>query len=306
MDLSSHIGSITLRNPLILASGVLGTSYSTLMRSYKAGLGAVTTKSIGPRPRIGNPNPSIFALQEIRSVINSVGLANPGYQHLKEDLKLLTNEQIPVIASVFGASSDEIIEVVKGLNNIEILGFELNLSCPNTDKEGLIQGIDPDFVKNIVRLVKKETKLPVWIKLTPNISDIITVASAAIESGCNALVAINTLKAMVIDIQTKKPILGYKRGGLSGAAIKPIGIRYIYDLYEEFGDKVPLIGVGGIFRAEDVIEYLLAGASAVQIGTAIGVAYPENMIRFILTKLQKYMKEHGYNSINEITGGAHK
>jgi len=144
------------------------------------------------------------------------------------------------------------------------------------------------------------------VKLTPNVTDIVEIAAAAVKANCDTLVAINTLKAMVIDIHTAKPILGFKRGGLSGAAIKPIGIRAVYDLYEAFGNKVPIVGVGGITYWQDVIEYMLAGATAVEIGTAFGVAYPENKIKFFLKKIQAYLKEHGYKSVSELIGGAHK
>ncbi|MFW9852589.1 MAG: dihydroorotate dehydrogenase [Candidatus Thorarchaeota archaeon] len=306
MPLHTKIGSINIRNPLILASGVMGTSYSTLQRIYDGGVGAVITKSIGISSREGNPNPSVFALNEIRSVINSVGLANPGYQVFRKDIEILVKNQVPTVVSIFGENENEFLSVLNGLKDLPVLAFELNLSCPNTEKGGIQIGTDADAVFQIVKKLKPETKIPIWVKLTPNVSDIIEVAEAAVKAGCDAIVAINTLKAMVIDIQTKQPILGFKRGGLSGAAIKPIGVRYIYDLYERFEDKVPLIGVGGIMSGEDVIEYLLAGASAVEIGTALGVAYPENMTKFFISKIKKYMKEHNINSIKEITGGAHK
>lgn len=306
MSFETSIGSIEIRNPLILASGVLGTTYSTLQRAYETGLGAVITKSIGPRARSGNPNPSVFALHEIRSLINSVGLANPGYQTFRHDIEQLAKSEIPTIVSIFGENQTEFSEVLDGLKDLKILGFELNLSCPNTEKGGSQIGTDSDAVFNIVKTLKSKTNLPLWVKLTPNVSDIVEIANAAVKGGCDALVAINTLKAMVIDIQTRQPILGFKRGGLSGSAIKPIGIRYIFDLYESLGKRIPLIGVGGIYKGEDVVEYLLAGATAVEIGSAIGVAYPENMVRFIIMKVKKYLKEHNYSSIREITGGAHK
>lgn len=306
MELETTVGSIKLRNPLILSSGILGTSYSTLQRIYEAGMGAVVTKSIGPRARKGNPNPSIFALQEIKSVINSVGLANPGYKVFREDIEKLIEKKIPTIVSIFGENEREFVEVLEGLKDLQILAFELNLSCPNIEKGGMQIGTDPESVSTIVRKIKSTTITPVWVKLTPNVNNIIDVADAAVKGGCDALVAINTLKAMVIDIETQLPILGNKRGGLSGAAIKPIGVRYVYDLYENFGEKVPIVGVGGISRGEDIIEYLLAGAKAVQIGTALGVAYPENMIRFFQMRVKKYMKEHSIEKISELIGGAHK
>ena len=306
MSLATKIGDVTIRNPMILASGVLGTTYSILNRMYEAGLGAVITRSIGAKSRNGHPNPSVFALNEIRSVINSIGLANPGYQIFKEDIEILLKNSTPTIVSIFGENKEEFQEVLEGLKDLPVLAFELNFSCPNTEKGGTQIGTDPDLVYEIVKDLKERTSTPLWVKLTPNVSDIIEIAAAAVKGRCDALVAINTLKAMVIDIHTKQPILGYKKGGLSGAAIKPVGIRYVYDLYEHFGKKIPLIGVGGIFRGEDIIEYLLAGASAVEIGTSLGVAYPENMVRFFQTKIKKYMKEQQFDSISEITGGAHK
>ncbi|MHA1446635.1 MAG: dihydroorotate dehydrogenase [Candidatus Heimdallarchaeaceae archaeon] len=306
MSLATKIGNITIRNPMILASGVLGTTYSTLNRMYEAGLGAVITKSIGAKSRVGNPNPSVFALNEIRSVINSVGLANPGYQIFREDIEILMKSSTPTIVSIFGENKEEFKEVLEGLKDLPVLAFELNFSCSNNEMGGAQIGTDSDLVYEIVKELRVKTKTPLWVKLTPNVSDVIEIASAAVKGGCDTLVAINTLKAMVIDIHTKQPILGYKKGGLSGAAIKPVGIRYVYDLYEHFGDKIPLIGVGGIFRGEDIVEYILAGASAVEIGTSLGVAYPENMIRFFQMKIKKYMKEQQFGSINEMTGGAHR
>ncbi|MHA1224972.1 MAG: dihydroorotate dehydrogenase, partial [Candidatus Heimdallarchaeaceae archaeon] len=252
MSLETEIGKISIRNPLILASGVLGVSYSTLRRVYTGGLGAVVTKSIGTKSRKGNPNPSVFALDNIRSVINSVGLANPGYQAYRQDIEVLVKNQVPVIVSIFGETKEEFSEVLNGLKDLPILAFELNLSCPNTEKGGIQMGTDPDVVYQIVNKLRSLTKIPLWIKLTPNVTDIIEIAEAAVNAGCDGLVAINTLKAMVIDIYTKMPVLGFKRGGLSGAAIKPIGIRFIYDLYEHFERRIPLIGVGGIRSGEDV------------------------------------------------------
>jgi len=297
MSLETSVSSIKLRNPLILSSGILGASYSSLQRMYEAGLGAVVTKSIGIKSRGGNPNPSIFALQEIRSVISSVGLANPGYSVFRDDVKTAIEKKVPTIVSIFGKTIEEFEDVLEGLNDLSFLSYELNI-------ERLDQ--HPDIIFELVQSLKKKTTKPIWVKLTPNDNNMSIIADAAIQGGCDVLVAINTVKAMAIDIQTKQPFLGAKRGGLSGAAIKPIGIRCVYDLYEQFGDKIPIIGVGGISNGEDVIEYLLAGASAVQIGTAIGVTYPENMIKFIQMKIKNYMKEQEIKKISEIIGGAHK
>ncbi len=306
MSLGTIVGNIKLRNPLILASGVLGSSYSVLQRIYEAGIGAVVTKSVGPVSREGNPNPSVFALKDINGAINSIGLANPGYKHFREEIKILLENNVKTIVSIFGGDVEEFSEVLVGLSDLPITAFELNLSCPNTEKEGMVLGTDPQIVRRIVENLRKKTKSPIWVKLTPNVTDILEIADAAIKGGCDALVAINTLKAMVIDIYSRYPILGFKRGGLSGAPIKPVGIRNIFDLYEQFGDKIPLVGVGGIAKWEDVFEYILAGASAVQIGTALGVAHPENKIRHIKNNIQKFMKNEGIENIANIIGGAHR
>lgn len=306
MKFKTKVGSIELRNPLILSSGVLGSSYSSLEKMYNDGMGAVITKSIGPRSREGNPNPSVFALSNIRSMVNSVGLANPGYKEYSHDLEKLMKKNVPTIVSIFGSNLEEFSEVLEGMKNMPTLGFELNLSCPNTEKEGMSLGTDPDIVYEITSELRKRTKKPLWIKLTPNVTDMIEIAEAGVKGGCDAIVAINTLKAMVIDIHTAKPVLGFKRGGLSGSAIKPVGVRYVYDLYERFKDQVPIIGVGGITDYKDVIEYILAGAQAVEIGTALGVAYPGNKIRLWLQKIGQFLEEREMKSIEELVGGAHE
>ncbi len=306
MELETNIKTITLKNPLILASGIISTSYSSLVNIHNAGIGAVVTKSIGPRDRIGNPNPSVIALAEIRSMVNSVGLANPGYKVFREDIEELHHHNVTAIVSIFGGNMAEFIEVLEGLDDLPFAGYELNLSCPNTEKEGMSLGTDPETVYNITAELRKRTKKPLWAKVTPNVTNVIEIAEAAVKGGCDAIVAINTLKAMLIDIYAKRPILGFKKGGLSGAAIKPIGVRYVYDLYEALGEKVPIIGVGGIMKGEDIIEYMLAGASAVEIGTAFGVAYPGNKVKLFLHKLKKYMREQEIEAITEIIGGAHK
>ena len=297
MSLETNLGDIKLKNPLILASGILGASYSSLQRMYDAGMGAVVTKSIGKNPRSGSPNPTIFALVEIKSIVSSVGLANPGYKTFKEDLVKLTEKQTPTIVSIFGETKEDIGEIIEGLNDLPLLAFELNLGY---SKE------NPKTVQEKVGIIKQITNKPLWVKLTPDECNVIKIAEAAVNCGCNALVAINKVKAMVIDIKTKQPVLGAKKGGISGSVLKPIGVRCVYDLYEHFGDKIPIIGVGGISKGEDVIEYLLAGASAVQIGSAVGVAYPENMVRFIQMGIRKYLREQNIENLDEIIGGAFK
>jgi dihydroorotate dehydrogenase (NAD+) catalytic subunit len=290
---------------LILASGILGSTYSTLNRSFHEGFGAVTTKSIGLHPREGHPNPSVIYLPKIHSVINAVGLANPGCSKFGEELVNI-DSKVKLIISVFGASPDEFISVIECLRmKIKPIAFELNLSCPHAKKLGMIIGTDPEVVEEIVKKVKTTFKTPIWVKLTPNISDITKIGEAAVSGGADALVAINTLKALLIDIESKKPILGNIRGGLSGKAIKPIGLRAIYDLYKSFGSEIPLIGLGGISKWEDVVEYFLAGASAVQIGSALhNFQSPKPLITELLNGLESYLIRENL-SLEELRGMAH-
>ncbi|MHA2202056.1 MAG: dihydroorotate dehydrogenase [Candidatus Hodarchaeales archaeon] len=307
-NLKTTIGNVEIRNPLILASGILGSTYSTLNRSFHEGFGAVTTKSIGVEPRKGYPNPSVIYLPEIHSVINAIGLANPGCSKFGEELQNI-DSSVRLIVSVFGSSPDEFISVINCLGKFKMktepIAFELNLSCPHAKKLGMAIGTDPEVVKEIVTKVKAAFKVPIWVKLTPNIADITKIGEAAVSAGADALVAINTIKALLIDIKAKKPILGNIKGGLSGKAIKPAGLRAIYDLFESIGSKIPLIGIGGISKWEDVVEYFLAGASAVQIGSALhNYPSPEVLITELLKGLDSYLIQEDI-PLEELRGMAH-
>ncbi|UCG03676.1 MAG: dihydroorotate dehydrogenase [Candidatus Heimdallarchaeota archaeon] len=307
-ELKTTIGNVEIKNPLILASGILGSTYSTLNRSFHEGFGAVTTKSIGIEPREGHPNPSVLYLPEIHSVINAIGLANPGCSKFSKELQNIESD-VSLIVSVFGSSPDEFISVIDCLRKVRMrtspVAFELNLSCPHAKRFGMAVGTDPEVVEEIVKEVKTTFNIPIWVKLTPNISDITKIGEAALSGGADALVAINTIKALLIDIEAKKPILGNIRGGLSGRAIKPIGLRAIYDLFESIGPKIPLIGLGGISKWEDVVEYLLAGASAVQIGSAFhNYSSPKVLITELLNGLDSYLVREDL-TIEELKGMAH-
>lgn len=305
IEFKTTIGNIEIRNPLILASGIWGSTYSTLNRSFHEGFGAVTTKSVGIHPREGYPNPSVLYLPEIHSIINAIGLANPGCFKFSEELENI-DPDVRLIISVFGSSPDEFISVIECLMmKTKPIAFELNLSCPHAKKLGMAVGTDPEVVKEIVEKVKTTFKVPIWVKLTPNISNITKIGEAAVSGGADALVAINTLKALLIDIKAKKPILGNIRGGLSGKAIKPVGLRAIYDLFESFGSEIPLIGLGGISKWEDVVEYLLAGASAVQIGSALhDYPSPKALVTNFLNGLESYLIRENL-SLEELRGLAH-
>lgn len=308
-ELQTKIGQIEIRNPLILASGILGTSYSSLNRAFDDGFGCVTTKSIGVIPRKGHPNPSIIYLSDTKSVLNAVGLANPGYKAFTLEIAQI-HKHCNYNVSLFGSNPEQFVQMIEYIDNHTSkhppLAYELNLSCPHADKVGMAVGTDPEIVGSIISSVKLSTKIPIWVKLTPNITDIVPIAEAAISAGVDALVAINTLKAIAIDIRCKKPILANIRGGLSGKAIKPIGLRMIYDLFDKFGSKIPLIGLGGISKWQDVIEYMLAGASAVQIGSALNnYNNPKELITTMLNGLEQYLIDEEIDLL-DLWGKAHE
>jgi dihydroorotate dehydrogenase (NAD+) catalytic subunit len=309
ITLPTSIGKVQLRNPLILASGFLGSTYSSLNRAYDAGLGAVTTKSIGIEPREGYPNPSVIYLPDTLSMVNAVGLANPGCVKFASEL-LHLNPNVDYIISIYGGSPEEFADVItcfqKNVASHPPLAFEMNLSCPHAKKLGSAVGSDPETVTKVVKAAKKVSDVPIWVKLTPNITSIVEIGESAVSAGADALVAINTLVAMMIDITVKKPVLGNKKGGLSGRAIKPVGVRAIYDLYDHFGSSVPLVGVGGIWQWEDIIEYILAGASAVQLGTIFThTPSPEELLPQLFSGLSKYLRDESL-TLPELRGIAHE
>jgi len=299
--LKTNIAGLSLKNPLMNASGFLGLTACSLKRLAEAGLGAVVTKSIGLEARDGNPNPTI--VETPCGLLNSMGLPNPGVnemvQELKRTLKLL---KVPLIVSIYGFNPDEYFEVSKRLDELEISAFEVNVSCPHVEKVGEI-GQKVDTVVEVVRKVKSATKKPVFVKLSPNVSNIVEIAKAAVNAGADAITAINTVKAMVIDIETGKPVLSGKFGGLSGPAMKPIAIRCVYEIYREV--DVPIIGCGGVTSWEDVVEFFMAGASAVQVGTAI-LHEDLNVFKRIIQGLERYLKRKNLKHVGELTGLAHK
>lgn len=263
MRLTVEAGGLTLQNPTILAAGILGTTGASLKRVASMGAGAVVTKSIGVEPRYGHPNPSMIKLE--CGYINAMGLPNPSYKEFLQELEVAKQAGVPVIASIFGANEAEFREVAEGLPGAS--AYELNVSCPHAKGYGMQLGTDPALVEAVTRAVKGAVDVPVWVKLTPNATDITAIGKAAQDGGANAVVAINTVKAMAIDIDSGYPILGNISGGLSGPAIKPIAVKCVYDLYEAL--DIPVIGVGGISNWADAVEFLMAGASAVEIGSAV-------------------------------------
>jgi dihydroorotate dehydrogenase (NAD+) catalytic subunit len=297
--LDIELSDLKLKSPIILASGILGVSYSSMKRAIDAGAGAITTKSIGPRKRKGYKNPSIFEVYP-NTFINSVGLGNPGIDEFVSEIKEMKNYGFPLIVSIFGNTNNKYIEVAQKAEKAGCDAVELNISCPHAEVSSI--GIDNKLSYSLVKDVKSNVSIPIFVKLNPNVTNIIEIAQSIERGGADAVVAINTLQAMVIDINTKRPILSHGSGGLSGQAIHPIAIKKVYDLYKSI--NIPIIGCGGIFNYQDVIEFFLAGASAVQIGTALynGV----EIITKINNDLKEYLKIHKIDNISELTGLSHE
>jgi dihydroorotate dehydrogenase (NAD+) catalytic subunit len=293
------IAGIKLSNPLMLAAGVLGVTGFSLKRVAEAGAGAVVTKSIGPNPREGHPNPTITETNY--GLLNAMGLPNPGVKDFKHEIKIAKKGGVPVIASIFGASKEEFTYVGSMMEQAGVDALELNISCPHAEVVSL--GQNPDLAFDVINAVKNDIEIPVFVKLTPNVTDISTIARRAEEAGADAITCINTLRAMAIDFETGRPILANKIGGLSGPAIKPIAIRCVFEVSKEV--NIPVIGCGGITFWQDAIEFIQAGASAVQIGTAIAFR-GLNIFREITSGIQTYLEKKRYRNLKEIVGLSHK
>ena len=297
--LEINLSGLKLKSPIILASGILGVSFSSMKRVINAGAGAVTTKSIGPRPRKGYKNPSIIEIYP-GTFMNSVGLGNPGIDDFILEIKEIKENNIPLIVSVFGDTKEVYLEVATKAEKAGADAIEINISCPHAEVASI--GIDKDLTYKVVKYIKEHLSKPLFVKLNPNVTNIGEIALAAEKGGADGVVAINTLTALKIDVNTKRPILSHGSGGLSGKAIHPIAIKKVYDLYKIL--KIPIIGCGGIDSWEDVIEFFLAGASAIQIGTAL---YREiEIIKDINKGIIHYLKDNQYKSINDIKGLAHQ
>ncbi|WP_094227865.1 dihydroorotate dehydrogenase [Methanolobus psychrotolerans] len=295
------ITGIELKNPTILAAGIMGTTGASLVRIAKEGAGAVVTKSIGPEPNEGHRNPSMIDLGY--GFLNAMGLPNPSYPAFRDELAFAKNNaDAPVIASIFGGTEDEFVDVALGLIDSKPDAFELNVSCPHALGYGASIGSNPDAVEIITKAVCDAVDVPVWVKLTPNVTDIVTIGEAAQRGGADAVVAINTVKGMAIDINSGYPILGNRFGGLSGRAVKPVALKCVYDLYTAL--DIPIIGVGGIYTWEDAIEMMMAGASAVQVGSAVHEGL--EVFSSITIGIENFVSEKEYNDIIDIIGIAHE
>jgi dihydroorotate dehydrogenase (NAD+) catalytic subunit len=300
--LSVRIASLELRNPTMLASGILGYTAASLKRVVEGGAGAVVTKSVGVAPRMGYANPTVVQVNS--GLINAMGLPNPGIEEYTEEIiHAKTVAQAPLIVSVFGYSADEYASVAQKAAEAGADAVELNVSCPHVKFTGSEIGQDAALLKKVVSKVKALVRKPVIVKLSPNVTDITETAKSAVKAGADALTAINTVKALAIDAETALPLLNNVRGGLSGPAIKPIALRCVFDLYEHV--KTPIIGCGGVTTWQDAVEFFLAGASAVQIGTAVALENP-SVFQTINRGVKAYLKKKRYKSVQEVVGVAHR
>ena len=301
VNLSTKIASLELNNPTILASGLMDEDAGSMKRIINCGAGAVVTKSIGLKSREGYPNPTVIELEH--GILNAMGLPNPGIKEFEEEIRKLKRSNVPVIGSIFGSNSNEFVELSKKMQSYGADALELNMSCPHAKGYGLEIGSDAELVKEITSNVKESTNIPVFVKISPNLMDIVDIAKSAEKGNADGIVAINTVKAMKIDLELKMPVLANKIGGYSGKAIKPIGVRCVYEISKNV--DIPVVGVGGITTGEDVLEYIMAGASAVQIGSGIHYRGVE-IFKTICREMENWMKDHGYKNLSELIGAAHK
>ncbi|MCF6157390.1 MAG: dihydroorotate dehydrogenase [wastewater metagenome] len=302
LNLSVRVGNIQLRNPTILASGILGVTKALLKRVAENGAGAVTTKSMSKEPREGHKNPTVITFEA--GMLNAVGYSNPGIEKAAREFADIQDVGVPAIASVIGTHKEDFVRVVEGLSGTHFSAIEIPLSCPHTPGFGLLAGQGtPQATFEITSAVRKVTELPLFIKLSPSIPEISTIAKAAEDAGANAITAVNSMgPGMIINIEAQKPILDYKVGGVTGDALRPIATRCVYDLYEAI--NIPIIGTGGVSTGRHAIEMMMAGASAVGIGT--GVYYRGiDVFKKICEEISQWMRENSISDINTIKGAAH-
>lgn len=295
VDLTTHIGNLVLKNPIMPASGTFSQELANVFDISK--LGAHVSKTVTAEIRSGNPTPRVS--ESGNNMINSIGIPSKGLKNFKEKILPLYSEyKVPFIASVSAPSADGFAYICEEISVPGIDGIEINISCPNIEDDGRAFAMRPNSTLNVIKKVRSATDLPVWAKLTPNTGETIEVAIAAQDGGANALVVANTILAMQIDIKTYKPSLGNIMGGLSGPGLKPIIVRMVYQCAKVV--DIPVIGCGGISNYEDVIEFILAGASAVQVGTATFIN--PNSMTSILSDLVKYCDENKISKISNLVG----
>jgi len=303
MLLSTTIAGLKLENPTILASGILGVSRASLKNVMKNGAGACVIKSISKEPRKGHHAPNIITFEA--GMMNAVGYSNPGVEVAQKEFSDLKALGKPVIASIIGTDEKEFAVMAEIFLPGEFSAVEVVLSCPHTPGYGTLAGQNtPENTEKITKAVRKKTKLPIFIKISPDSNPIGEVVKGAEAGGADAITAVNTMgPGMIIDIQTGQPILDFKMGGISGPALRPIAVRCIYDIRKAV--KLPIIGCGGITYGKDAIEMMMAGASAIEIGT--GVYYRGvDVFKKVTDEIETFMQQKGYNKLNDFIGLTHK
>jgi len=301
-ELGVRLAGIGLRNPFLLASGIWGESGESLAGAWRAGAGGVITKSIGSTPRPGYPNPTIEAYERW-GLLNAMGLPNPGIDEYPREIEVARKAGATVIGSIFGGTADEFARLAVRMASTGVVALELNLSCPHAEGFGTEIGSTPEDVERVVRAVTTAVSIPVIAKITPNTADAAGLARAAERGGAAAVSAINTLRALAIDVRLHRPILAHGLGGLSGPAIKPVGLACVWQIFKKV--SIPVIGVGGIATARDALEYVMAGARAVEVGTQVtfdGIG----VFGRLAGELSALLDELGFARLEDAVGIAHR
>ncbi|MBM7701802.1 dihydroorotate dehydrogenase [Metabacillus iocasae] len=300
--LEVQLPGLSLKNPIMPASGCFGfgREYANLYSLDE--LGAIMIKATTADSRFGNPTPRVAETSS--GMLNAIGLQNPGLNKvIDEELAWLQQYDVPIIANVAGASVEEYVHVAEQISRVgNVKALELNISCPNVKEGGIAFGVDPSIAANLTRKVKEVSSVPVYVKLSPNVSNIVTMAQAIEQAGADGLTMINTLLGMRLDLRTAQPILANGTGGLSGPAIKPVAIRMVYEVSQKV--NIPIIGMGGVTNAEDVLEFLYAGASAVAVGTANFV--DPYVCPTIIEELPSLLQSHGFEHVSDCVGRSWK
>ncbi len=302
IELAVNLGGLKMKNPVTTASGTFGfgPEYAPFVDLNR--LGAIVVKGTTLEPRRGNPTPRIA--ETPAGILNCIGLQNPGVDYfIEKSLPYLRQYNTPVIVNIAGNSLDDYAEVTRRLSAAEgVSAIEVNISCPNVKQGGMIFGTRCTMASEVIRVVRQNTRMPVIAKLSPNVTDIVEIARGVAEAGADALALINTLLGMKIDVYSRKPVLGNIMGGLSGPAIRPVAVRIVWQVAQAV--NLPILGMGGIMTAEDALEFILAGATAIAVGTANFVNPRATMD--ILDGIEKYVKDYGVKDINELVGAAWK
>lgn len=300
--LAIHLPGLTMKNPIMPASGCFGFGREFSQFYDLSELGAIAIKATTHEPRYGNPTPRVA--ETAAGMLNAIGLQNPGLEKvMSEELPWLEQFDVPILANVAGSEVEDYVEVAEKISTAaNVTALELNISCPNVKQGGIAFGTVPEVAFELTKLVKEASSVPVYVKLSPNVTDIVEMAKAVEAAGADGITMINTLMGMRIDLKTRKPIIANGSGGLSGPAVKPVAIRMIHQVSQAV--NIPIVGMGGIQNAEDVIEFFLAGASAVAVGTANFV--DPLVCPTIIRDLEQWLDKMGVDHISELTGGSWK